>query len=80
MNMFLHGINFSKFSITLGDTLINQQFARDNDNDQGKDENDFEGNMSIINLKTKQTYIVMIYPMMIKVDFKSVKYISKNPK
>lgn len=41
MNMFLHGINFSKFSITLGDTLINQQFARDNDNDQGKDENDF---------------------------------------
>ena len=23
---------------------------------------------------------VMIYPMMIKVDFKSVKYISKNPK
>jgi hypothetical protein len=30
----------------------------------GKDENDFEGNMSIINLKTKQTYIVMIYPMM----------------
>jgi ACR3 family arsenite transporter len=22
----------------------------------------------------------MIYPMMIKVDFKSVKYISKNPK
>ena len=23
---------------------------------------------------------IMIYPMMIKVDFKSVKYISKNPK